>query len=565
MEIVKEGTAKAVIVTAVNPTHISDFAAKELQLYLKKITGATIEIVKEGHEAKELPGDLNRIYVGKSEILRSLGLEFENLKSNEVRIKTGKGWVALYGKDYDGPDKVGWLHPGKGIHSYSDELKMSKFGEKGTLYSVYRFLENYCGVRWFMPGELGEVVPGKKTLIIGEIDYRKFPDFEHRFFSAFTANDDRDAMLWYFRVGYGSVDVVEINHTMWNFKDRFKNTHPEYFALYDGQRNYSYVCLSEPGVFTQVVEDCENYIRECPHSNIIPVMPNDGFVKPCECPLCKPFDTPERGFGGRVSDYVWGFVNRVAEEIAKTHPDKLIGCCAYGGYLLPPEKIKKLNKNVVVMLCRWPVYSWLPDSSRFSMAINNETLKGWQEKCRNIYNWIYYDMRAWTPSQEYVPNDCPHNLASDFKFLKGKSRGFNIEAETGHPDYPPWRWIHLGMSHLNAYVTAKCLWDADLNVDELLADYYEKFYGPAKDIMAGFFGRIEDIWMQENLEEPLNVEGENSLEKKVWEVLYPPEVMEELLSYLQEAKELTRDTIYGKRIDLLLFEYQQAYKESLNH
>ena len=56
------------------------------------------------------------------------------------------------------------------------------------------------------------------------------------------------------------------------------------------------------------------------------------------------------GERGRLSNYVWEFVNRVAMEIAKTHPGKLISNCAYGIYTEPPSNIEKLEPNVQVII-----------------------------------------------------------------------------------------------------------------------------------------------------------------------------------------------------------------------
>jgi hypothetical protein len=51
---------------------------------------------------------------------------------------------------------------------------------------------------------------------------------------------------------------------------------------------------------------------------------------------------------GLLSDYVWDFVNRVAKEVGKTHPNAKVLNCAYGVYTLPPLKIDKLEPNVLV-------------------------------------------------------------------------------------------------------------------------------------------------------------------------------------------------------------------------
>lgn len=51
----------------------------------------------------------------------------------------------------------------------------------GTLYGVIDFLEEECGVHWYLPGEIGEVVPIKSTIIISEISWRPRPWARHRF------------------------------------------------------------------------------------------------------------------------------------------------------------------------------------------------------------------------------------------------------------------------------------------------------------------------------------------------------------------------------------------------
>src|SRR6185436_102551 len=80
----------------------------------------------------------------------------------------------------------------------------------------------------------------------------------------------------------------------------------------------------------------------------VSIMPPDGYTSICQCKLCEGKDSPERDSPGLLSDYVWDFVNRVAKEVGKTHPDKKIYNCAYGPYALPPLKIAKLEPNVLV-------------------------------------------------------------------------------------------------------------------------------------------------------------------------------------------------------------------------
>jgi hypothetical protein len=82
----------------------------------------------------------------------------------------------------------------------------------------------------------------------------------------------------------------------------------------------------------------------------VSIMPPDGYTSICQCEKCRGKDSPERNERGLLSDHVWDFVNRVAREIAKTHPRAKVLNCAYGVYTLPPLKIDKLEPNVVVCI-----------------------------------------------------------------------------------------------------------------------------------------------------------------------------------------------------------------------
>jgi hypothetical protein len=66
----------------------------------------------------------------------------------------------------------------------------------------------------------------------------------------------------------------------------------------------------------------------------------DG-LRLCECEGCK---------GKSASELVWGFADRVAREVYKTHPHKRITCGAYTSYVDPPDTIVKFSPNLSVWI-----------------------------------------------------------------------------------------------------------------------------------------------------------------------------------------------------------------------
>jgi len=204
-------------------------------------------------------------------------------------------WLAIMGRDYRGKLISGIRGPWDTYEVYSDKLKISTLGETGTLFGAYRFLEDYCGVRWYMPGDLGTVIPKMETIKVEPIDYQKSPDFEYRYawFCDFPQSDE-DA-LWYRHAGFGAAYPVQIIHSFFFFL-KYKDTHPDYFALIGGKRDFTdrsciggggNLDLSNPAVAKQWVADINEYFDQNPEQFIYPLMPNDGMERICECPQCR--------------------------------------------------------------------------------------------------------------------------------------------------------------------------------------------------------------------------------------------------------------------------------------
>lgn len=555
LEIVSEGQPKAVIVVNADAPRMVNYAAIELQAYIEKISGAKLQIEKvSSKDSISLERRKNYIFVGESRYTKKLRLSVSTLGTDGFKIVAKKNYLALIGRDYKGQPMTGNNRVFSLDETYNSQTGISVYGETGTLYAVYHFLEKYAGVRWFMPGELGEVVPKSRTITIGDVNFKKAPDFTYRrlyFAYGFEEPKYLDMVRWYRRAGFGGDFPVEIMHSFQDFSKRYLKSHPEYFYNYG--KAFPHLVLTEPAVLEQFIKDIRDYFDAHPDRRIYPVVPDDWELgKDAEKDIrLKGVDDPSMGKWGRFSDYLWSFIDKVAIEVYKTHPDKLIGCLAYADYRLPPKKIKRLNPNVVVMiamdrfLTANPVY-------RKKVA---DLAKDWKKKTDNIYIWQYYNWFYGDLALPGAPVIFPHLIANDLKFLKGISKGEFIEAETMRP---PLSVGYPGLTHLNYYITAKYLWNADEDIEELLNDYFEKFYGPAREEMKKFFARAEDIWTK-TIE---NTRFDKSPYPKYYHL--SEEEMGELLGFLKRAREKAGDTLYGKRVDLILSEVLHVEKGKIN-
>lgn len=566
--LVRDGQPLADIVIAEQPPRMARLAAGELQSYIEKISGATLSITNR--PGQDVPA---HIYVGKSIYTDQLKITDDGLAHDAFRIVSGINWLVLLGQDRDftPPELFArnhsdiprmleqwdtltgekWGNPHTAVYRrYNPILKIWDYDARGSLNAVYEFLRG-IGVRWYMPGDLGEVVPARKNIELGCFDKLVRPDFPYRNLGDYTPHFDggtKDAVLWRLRLGlaYGQ-ELWGIGWTAHGLnyvhgRDEVKKAHPEYYALYGGKRmngspypwwKEGVPCLSSPGLFQATVKYARDFFRIYPDDPLVSIMPADAYVSLCECELCRGKSTPERGYNGQLSDYVWDFVNRVAIELYRTNPDKKVLCGAYGSYVLPPTKIAKLSPNVAVCIIE-PRYTFYEEKTYKNFRENR---KEWLNKLTSgdLYTYAHYLYSRPGGSYEGVPVYFPHIIAEDMHALKGISKGDYIELSQGKQCN-----MHApGFNHLNVYVTAKMYWNASQDIEALLDEYYEKFYGPAQKEMKAFIRFSEKNWPS---------------------MLKQAKPVDEALKLLAAAKEAAGDTVYGKRIDLLV-EYCKPLKQ----
>ncbi len=515
--IVEQGTGRAQIIIKTDPPRMVDYAAQELQEYIYKISGVTLPI-----NTTPDPNIPNIIYIGKSTYTDNLGLSDTGLDDGAYTIVSGTNWLALLGKDSDFAPTEPWAHTSSDrtrvladwdlitgntfgnplgmemYRHYNSILDAWDLDERGSLNAVHDFLRS-LGVKWYMPGDLGEIVPSQATITIPSINDTKHPVFGLRNlrFASYYSVTNEEHIKWFLRMGLNQhskeTGIIDFAHGTKRVieRDEMKIAHPEYYALIGGVRATATEksCLSSTGHFSENL----NYLRKMFDQYDNPmhsVMPEDGYTNFCECPLCQGKDTPSRGDDGFMSDYAWDYVNRIAAELYTTHPSKKINCFAYGGYRLPPQNISLLNSNIVVGITEHR--RDFNDTATKQLHLNNRT--AWLSKIQTgkLIIWNYYPFTEIGENQEGLPAYFPHVIAEDLKSLENISFGEYIEVPAvstqGNALHAPI------FNHLNVYVSAHLYWDVDQDVDTLLNQYYQDFYGPGANEMKAFVEYCEQNW-----------------------------------------------------------------------
>jgi hypothetical protein len=524
--LVENGQPRAEIVIAEKPTRMQRVAAHEFRQQIEKISGARLPIVTQSS------GKAVKVFIGAS---AQAPVKADGLKDGAYRITSGADWLALIGEDSEfepvGPfarnnsdiprAQAEWEQivgapygmPTPGLYknrlklpgdtgkpdgmptAKNESLDIWGLDERGSFNAVCGFLHR-LGARWYLPGELGEVLPSLKTIELPKLDETVRPDFRLRQFNFRFGVVGPETALWTMRLGMRNDERLQIAHgmaTMTN-RDEVFAKHPEWFAIYGGKRDFRsddskcQLCYSNDELFRETLRWARAQL-DTYHFETVSIMPPDGYTSICQCEKCKGKDSPERNERGLLSDYVWDFVNRVAKELAKTHPKAKVLNCAYGVYTLPPLKIDKLEPNVQVCIVggRRPLN--IAASKPEGEAAPEALRAAWAQKTTQpllIFENYPFTDRGW-----YLPGYAAHALVDTVNATKGHSDGEDIWL-TVRQDFDK---VGIGFNHFLVYFTARAYWGRkDTNADAMLREYCQLFYGPAQQEMLAFFQYCEQHW-----------------------------------------------------------------------
>ena len=436
--IAKRGKPLCVILRQPGATVTESNAAWELADVLQKVTGATIPV--QVAQASAIPD--RAIVVGPGPVAQALfpELTLEKFGLEELVIRT-KG----------------------------SRLLLAGGRPRGTLYAVYRFLQDQCIVRWWAPWATS--IPVRRNLHVGDLDLHMNPTFEYRepywwagFEPRWKAHNQANGQSHVIPADWGGcIKYKGFCHTFYPLvpPEKYFAAHPEWYSLIKGKRTHqnAQLCLSNPELRDFMVQRVKESLRESPEDKIISVTQNDCFGA-CECDKCKAIDEAEGSPAGSMVD----FVNYVAERSEPEFPDVAIDTFAYQYTRHPPKTIRP-RPNVIVRLCsiecnfREP----LNDPSNASFL---DDLTKWSKMCNRLYVWDYV-----TDFAHYVlPHPNYFVLGPNVRLFRDYGvKGVFEEGAYGGPGEE--------MAELRAWVLAQLLWNPDLDDHALIREFLAGYYG----------------------------------------------------------------------------------------
>lgn len=466
IEIIHNGRSGYRIVVADNASLSTLHGAIELQSFLYQMTGAELPIVSDC-----LPYGKCEIIIGNNKHLEQTGLTV----------------------DFDKLGDEGYL-----LRTVGHHLVIAGGELRGNMYGVYGLLEDHLGCRWFTP-EVSRiphydrlVVPLLNETIIPVLEYRE-PYVWEAFDGDWAARNrmnrnSKDGSLSA-RHG-GKIEWVPgmFVHTFAKLvpPDTYYSKHPEYFSMVGGRRlrRNSQLCCTNEDVVRIVTEGVLSAFRENPQAYVLSVSQND-WDNHCECPRCKALAERE---GSEIAPVLW-MVNRVAEEVEKEFPDRVIETLAYQWTRKPPKTMRP-RPNVVVRLCTIECcFSHPLDSCDSEENIKfARDLREWSKVTNRLWVWNYVTSFA----HYFVP----------FPDLRARDDNMRFFAENnvkGVFQQDVYTTPCGELSELSGYLNAKLLWNPWYDGDMAIHEFLEGVYGSAANPIRAYIDMLHDKVEADNI------------------------------------------------------------------
>lgn len=533
VELVREGQAAAVVVLPENAPLEMRHAAKELSAYVRRMSGAELPITSQTPDGPAVilavqPG-LNRPPAGQRPWIGSRG----------YRLRSD----------------------GKTLHVVgADSLSV--------LYGVYGLLERHLGVRWLWPGELGEIVPQRKTVGVGQLDETSIPAFPVRWVGTGP---------WALRHGSNAMTRIDKQpvgvNWKWHFHtfctlipaEKYYDAHPDWWPLVKGKRqrpsaphsHSTQLCTSNPEMVAEMTRNLIAVLDKEPDIDIIALSPNDGGGF-CECDPCRALDEPGRDWFARYSKRLAVLNNAVAGEVEKRHPRVLVKVGAYAMYLRRPlDESLAPTKNQLVQICHiycchnHPITGNRCTEGKTYQARNeflpnqvfDQMVRDWRKVNDHLFIYEYYTLGGPARASLFWP--LTHTIRVDMPYYH------QMGAESFYTQLDESTFHRYGM---NYYLAAKLAWDVILDADALVADYCQNAFGAASGPMLAYFQRLEKAMVDADLCLSYGQKGPQWWGPKI----FTDAVMQEAKASLDRALAAAPDAPCRRRVEF----FQKGFNEA---
>ncbi|MBS2016771.1 MAG: DUF4838 domain-containing protein [Deltaproteobacteria bacterium] len=352
------------------------------------------------------------------------------------------------------------------------------YGESGlaTSYAIYELLDR-VGCRWFIPGDLGEVLPKPGPLALPRMDERRAPSTIYR--GVWYADD-----AWKRRNRQGGL-LLDAGHALElrYVTDADRRKHPEWRATIGGKPHPSRLKWSSETLAHHVADRIRAMHAEdgAPSYSLAPDDGGDFDESPADKALDAGDFDPTMNMTS-ITDRFVVLANRIATDVGKTNPDLLFGFLAYVHYTRPPVR-ETLHPNLVPQIA--PItYARAHPMSDDRVPGNKDLraiIEGWGRRAREVSMYFY----GWFLSEPVAPNPMIARWGHDVPFALANN------VKLWQPETLP-----TFESNLHAlYLGMRLAFDARRKPADVIADLERRFYGAAAPAMHDYWQYVDRLWV----------------------------------------------------------------------
>ncbi len=351
----------------------------------------------------------------------------------------------------------------------------------GVYHGVYAFLES-LGCGWYVPGDLGEVIPRHRTVSVPA-------DWDHSEFSRSVQREYWGYGEWALK-NRGLASMGSWRHAWKNLVPReLFDDQPELWALFRGLRRPAQLCTTNPETIAIAANTLLQWMEQRPNELVFECGPSDGGGL-CQCDECSKLHTDgyiehSRGWPC-YTDNILKFANDLAAMTSKTYPDKLLGFYVYSEYSRPPLNVTEIHPNVMPMIApirRCRLHGVGNPICEMNM-VHLEEIRQWASMTDKLgfynYNFNLADVvLPWSKIDFYrYQQKLLRELDLDVV-------AFTTECINAWSLYAP-----------HQYLSTRFMWNPEIDIDAEMETFYNGFYAEAAAPMRTYWTALDERYSQ---------------------------------------------------------------------
>ena len=345
-----------------------------------------------------------------------------------------------------------------------------------TSYAIYELLDR-LGCRWFIPSEMGEVLPSLPTITLAHVDFSSAPSTTYR--GLWYADDDYRRRN---RHGGVVLDIQQCLELYASTDDHVR--HPEWTAQSGGKPVPGRIKWSDAGFAAHVAETILARFARDPVPSYS-LSPNDGYdfdqSKDDKALDAGDFDPEVNDVS--LTDRLLVMCNRIATRVSTQAPDVLLGVLAYVQFTRAPVR-ETVHPSLVPSIApiMYSRFHPMDDDAVPGNRALRSLIVGWGKAARQTSFYAYgYNLAEPTAPQPMLAKwsfDVPFILANGCRFWQPETL----------PNFE---------THMQAlYLANRLAWNAELRPREIIDEIHALFYGHAAQPMAAYWKFVDDVWVK---------------------------------------------------------------------